>query len=329
MTAIIETEQLSRTFKDGGRDIQAVKGLDLSIEAGGIFGFLGPNGAGKSTTINMLCTLVKPTGGKARVAGIDVTVDPHAVRQRIGLVFQDPSLDERLTGWENLSFHAMLYGVPRRIWKQRATELLEMVALSDRKDDMVRGYSGGMKRRLEIARGLLHHPDLLFLDEPTLGLDPQTRNLMWDYILDLQQRQGLTIFLTTHYMEEAEHCHRIAIMDRGELIALDTPDALKAGVGTDTITIGVDNPQAAIRHIEKTFDVDVRQRGDELKFQVTDGAAFLPKLIAEPALTINRVQVHRPTLEDVFLSLTGNAIMDESPDHFASIKASTRRGGRK
>ncbi len=326
--AIINVAGLSRTFHSGNRSVEAVRGIDMAVEKGRIFGFLGPNGAGKTTTINMLCTLVRPTGGHATVAGYDVVTHPHQVRQRIGLVFQDPSLDERLTAWENLSFHAMLYGVPRKVWRPRAEELLDMVALTDRKDDLVRGFSGGMKRRLEIARGLLHHPDLLFLDEPTLGLDPQTRNLIWEYIIGLQQQHGLTLFLTTHYMEEAEHCHQIAIMNQGRIITQDTPDALKAGVGHDTVELGADHPEQAARHIRRRFELEVRRRDDTLTFQVADGARFLPRLMADTALSITRVAVHRPTLEDVFIALTGNTIRDESPDHFASIKASTRRGGR-
>ncbi|MFQ5509565.1 MAG: ATP-binding cassette domain-containing protein [Leptospirillia bacterium] len=323
--AIIHTEGLCRTFSEGRRSIEAVREVDLSVMRGEIFGFLGPNGAGKSTTINMLCTLLKPTGGRALVAGLDVVQKPHAVRQKIGLVFQDPSLDERLTAHENMVFHAMLYGVPRHIWKTRINDMLHMVSLDERANDLVRGFSGGMKRRLEIARGLLHRPDLLFLDEPTLGLDPQTRNLMWDYILKLRAEHGITLFLTTHYMEEAEHCDRIAIMDQGKIIALGTPDELKAGVGLDRVSIGTPNPAEAARHIGEKYDVEVEVNGGGLSFQVQDGAAFLPTLLSGSDMSVSRVEVHRPTLEDVFLSLTGKTIRDTAPDYFANLKSSARR----
>ena len=328
MDAVIDAVGLSRTFGTGERAIKAVSEVDLTVNRGEIFGFLGPNGAGKTTTINMLCTLLKPTGGSARVAGYDVVADPHRVRQEIGLVFQDPSLDERLTARENMVFHAMLYGVPKRERRERIDHMLDLVALSDRADDLVRGFSGGMKRRLEIARGLLHHPTLLFLDEPTLGLDPQTRNLMWDYILSLQAAHGITIFLTTHYMDEAEHCHRIGIMDQGRLIAMDTPDRLKAGVGHDKVEIDTTRPAEAAARIHEVYGLAVETDGNTLSFQVEDGAAFLPGLLAGNRLHAERVEVHRPTLEDVFLALTGKGIRDDTPDHFASIKASARRGRR-
>jgi ABC-2 type transport system ATP-binding protein len=324
--SIIETRDLARTFSSHGRAIEAVKGVDLTVRRGEIFGFLGPNGAGKTTTINMLCTLLRPTQGHARVAGHDVVQAPHDVRRSIGLVFQDPSLDERLTARENMVFHAMLYGVPKREREARMTLLLELVSLTERANDLVRGFSGGMKRRLEIARGLLHHPALLFLDEPTLGLDPQTRNLMWEYILKLQAEHGVTIFLTTHYMDEAEHCDRIAVMDQGRIIALDTPSALKAGVGEDRVEIDADDPAAVARHLDARYGVAARTNGTGLSFQVADGAAFLPRLFAEPGLSIQRVEVHRPTLDDVFLSLTGKQIRDAAPDHFAHLKAGSRRG---
>jgi ABC-2 type transport system ATP-binding protein len=324
--AVIEARALSRTFTAQGRSIEAVKAVDLTVRRGEIFGFLGPNGAGKSTTINMLCTLLKPTSGTARVAGYDVVAAPHEVRRNIGLVFQDPSLDERLTARENMVFHAMLYGVPRRVREERIDALLSLVSLAERANDLVRVYSGGMKRRLEIARGLLHRPALLFLDEPTLGLDPQTRNLMWEYILKLQAEHGITIFLTTHYMDEAEHCDRIAIMDQGRIIALDTPRALKAGVGHDRVEIDAADAAAVSGHLKSRYGVEARGNGTSLSFQVQDGAAFLPRLFAEPGLAIARVEVHRPTLEDVFLALTGKQIRDQSPDHFAHLKAGARRG---
>ena len=214
-------------------DLVAVDGVTFDVAAGESFGFLGPNGAGKSTTINILCTLLRPTGGSASVAGFDVASRPADVRRHIGLVFQDPTLDEYLTAEENLRFHAELYGVPRETTEDRLRDVLEMVELWERRKGIVATFSGGMRRRLEIARGLLHSPRVLFLDEPTVGLDPQTRAHIWSYIEELRKREEITIFLTTHYMDEAEHCDRIAIIDHGTIVAIDTPEALKASVGED------------------------------------------------------------------------------------------------
>src|SRR2546427_3874129 len=209
-------------------ELEAVRGIDLEVQSGEIFGFLGPNGAGKSTTISILCTLLTPTAGTARVAGIDVMQDPAGVRQRIGLVFQDPSLDDQLTGRENLEFHAFIYSVPASIRRQRIDEMLELLQLTERAGSQVRTFSGGMKRRLEIARGMLHQLQILFLDEPTLGLDPQTRQSIWTHLNELRDRKGITIFMTTHYMDEAEFCDRIAIIDRGKIAALATARELTA-----------------------------------------------------------------------------------------------------
>jgi ABC-2 type transport system ATP-binding protein len=223
----IEVEDLVKTFGE----IEAVRGVSFSVARGEVFGFLGPNGAGKSTTINMLCTLARPTSGSARVAGFDVATERDHVRRHLGLVFQDPTLDGYLTATQNLRLHAELYGIDRSVIPERMRQMLEMVDLWDRRDQKVMTFSGGMKRRLEIARGLMHSPRVLFLDEPTIGLDPQTRRAIWRYIGALQATEGTTIFMTTHYMDEAEVCDRIAIMDRGEIVVLDTPAALKAGVG--------------------------------------------------------------------------------------------------
>ncbi len=224
----IEVEALAKAYGA----VEAVRDVSFTVEPGEVFGFLGPNGAGKSTTINVLCTLVRPTAGTARVSGFDVVAQRDAVRRQIGLVFQDPTLDGQLTATQNLRLHAELYDIERGAIAARMDQVLAMVGLADRRDQAVLTFSGGMKRRLEIARGLLHSPRVLFLDEPTIGLDPQTRGAIWRYVEELREREGTTIFMTTHYMDEAEVCDRIAIMDHGQIVALDTPEALKAGTGT-------------------------------------------------------------------------------------------------
>jgi ABC-2 type transport system ATP-binding protein len=230
--AIIEVEKLVKTFGD----FTAVDGVSFSVEAGEIFAFLGPNGAGKSTTIKMLTTLLHPTSGTIRIDGHDPVADSDAVRRAFGIVFQDPSLDEDMTAVENLELHGALYRVPPATLAARTDELLTLVELADRRDDFVRDFSGGMKRRLEIARGLLHHPKIIFLDEPTLGLDPQTRNHLWTYVKKLNADEGITVFFTTHYMEEAERsAGRIAVIDHGTIIASGTSDELKRETKTDSL----------------------------------------------------------------------------------------------
>ena len=211
---VIKSKKLVKRFGN----LEAVKGVSFEVKEREVFGLLGPNGAGKTTIINILCTLLTPTEGEATVNGFDVVKERNQVRESIGLVFQEPALDEYLTAEQNLRFHAYAYGIRKEILEQRLKELLKMMELWDRRKGKISTYSGGMKRRLEIVRGLLHRPKVLFLDEPTLGLDPQTRHRIWDYILDLRKREDLTIFMTTHYMEEAENCDRIAIMDYGQLV---------------------------------------------------------------------------------------------------------------
>lgn len=259
--------------------VEAVRGIDLSVARGEIFGFLGPNGAGKSTTISVLCTLLKPTAGTASVAGLDVNRDPDGIRARIGLVFQDPSLDVQLSARENLLFHAMAYGVPRSQRKQRIAQALTTVDLSDRADALVSTFSGGMKRRLEIARGILHHPEVLFLDEPTQGLDPQTRANVWEHLRGIRASTGLTVFMTTHYMEEAEWCDRIAIIDHGTIVALGTPDQLKAQVGGDIVVLSTADNASAVEEIAGRLGVQALVDGDSLRIEVADGSAFVPRLI--------------------------------------------------
>jgi ABC-2 type transport system ATP-binding protein len=290
--------------------VDAVRGVTFDVAAGEVFGFLGPNGAGKTTTINMLCTLVTPTGGTATVAGHDVVRERDDVRRNIGLVFQDPTLDGYLTAEQNLRLHAELYGVDRALMPVRMRQVLEMVGLWERRGAAVGTYSGGMRRRLEIARGLMHSPRVLFLDEPTIGLDPQTRSSIWSYIELLKESEETTIFLTTHYMEEAEVCDRIAIMDQGQIVALDTPARLKAGVGADRIRIETDDDLAAIAAIAETFGIEAQLSEGAVTFSVPSGEAFVPRLFGELEFPIKSVSVSRPTLDDVFMSYTGTTIRD-------------------
>ncbi len=295
-------------------DFEAVKGVSFDVGAAEVFGFLGPNGAGKSTTINMLCTLLKPTSGEARVAGHDVVHERDDVRRNIGLVFQDPTLDGYLTAAQNLKLHAELYGVPKDLVAPRMEQVLRMVGLWDRRDGTVNMFSGGMRRRLEIARGLMHSPRVLFLDEPTIGLDPQTRRSIWTYIRELQEREEITIFMTTHYMDEAEWCDRIAIMDKGKIVALDTPETLKAGVGSDRVTIQTDDNDVAIAAIMQRFGIEARVSEGAVAFGVEGGEQFVPRLFSELDLPIRGVSVSRPTLDDVFMSFTGSTIRDAEED---------------
>jgi ABC-2 type transport system ATP-binding protein len=313
-------------------DVEAVGGIDLTVYAGETFGFLGPNGAGKSTTINMLCTLITPTNGRAEVAGFDVVRQRNDVRRNIGLVFQDPTLDTYLSAERNLRLHAELYGIPRSEVDDRLRQVLEMVGLWDRRASKVSTFSGGMRRRLEIARGLMHSPRVLFLDEPTVGLDPQTRSSIWRYIRELKDAEDITIFLTTHYMDEAEYCDRIAIMDHGAIIAEDTPEALKASIGKDRVQISTDDDDAAIRALKEQFDLDATIAEGAVTFAVEHGEAFVPRLFAEFPMPINAVNVARPTLDDVFMSYTGTTIRDAEStiaergrEHMQMFRGGSRR----
>ena len=328
----VEARSLVRKFGD----FTAVDGVDFEVQPGEIFGFLGPNGAGKSTTINMLCTMLKPTSGTARINGHDVVSDPSGVRQSIGIIFQDASLDDRLTGRENLQFHAMLYDVPRETYTARAKDLLAMVDLTDKADAIVRTFSGGMKRRLEIARGLLHHPKVLFLDEPTIGLDPQTRRHIWQYLLKLREQQGVTMFMTTHYMEEAEHCNRIAIIDHGKIVAVDTPAGLKARVGGDIITARTADNAAATARLKTVAGIEVRGGPAEtLIVETTGGDRFVPRMMellsGEGApIAVTSISLSHPTLEDVFIKLTGHAIRaGEAESEMKSFVRMWRGSGRR
>jgi ABC-2 type transport system ATP-binding protein len=309
---VIEVENLRKRFGE----FEAVRGVSFNVEAGEVFGFLGPNGAGKTTTINMLCTLAKPSAGRASVAGHDVVAERDDVRRNIGLVFQEPTLDGYLTASQNLRLHAELYGVDSSLVPGRMQQMLEMVGLWDRRDAAVMTFSGGMRRRLEIARGLMHSPRVLFLDEPTIGLDPQTRSSIWSYIRELRNSEEITIFMTTHYMDEAEYCDRIAIMDQGEIVALDSPEALKAQVGADRVRIDTDDNEAAIAALRDGFGIDARVAEGAVIFNVPGGEEFVPRLFAELGVPIRSVSVARPSLDDVFMSFTGTTIRDreESAD---------------
>lgn len=326
MAAAIEVTHLVKRFNG----LTAVDDISLAVEPGEIFGFLGPNGAGKTTTINILCTLMRPTSGEARVAGHDVATHARDVRRAIGIIFQDPSLDERLTAGENLEFHGLLYHVPRRRRRAQIEALLALVQLDDRRDDRVRTFSGGMKRRLEIARGLIHEPQVLFLDEPTQGLDPQTRTHIWAYLEHLRAERPITTFMTTHYMDEAEHCDRIAIIDHGRIIALDTPAGLKRAIGGDIVTLATVDDAAAAREITQRFGLTpLADDGHGLRLEVADGRAFLPRLLKECAVPVTTVDLRRPTLDDVFLKLTGRAIRDGGASSLDQLRDAKRRFTRK
>jgi len=312
----VSTSQLTRKFGP----ITAVEGVDLEIEEGEIFGLLGPNGAGKTTLTKLLATLLLPTSGKAWVWGYDVEAKPHEARKLIGIVFQDPSIDEKLTGREHLELHAHLYGMrngPQR--RERIRLVLELVGLADRADSLLETYSGGMQRRLEIARGLLHRPRVLFLDEPTLGLDAQTRRLIWDYIKELNRKEGMTVMLMTHYMEEADYlCDRVAIMDQGRIVALDTPENLKRRVGADVIRLKTSEADKLAEILHETKWIKrVEQKDSNLMLWVEDGESKLPQVAGlawERGINVKSMNLEKPSLEDVFLKLTGRRIREEEGD---------------
>ena len=358
----IEVQDLTKIFDD---NIKAVNGISFNVTKGEILGFLGPNGAGKTTTLNMLSTLLNPTSGTAKINGHDINKEPDMVRRSIGYVFQDPTLDIELTGRENLDFHGRLYGLDKKTREQRIKEVLELVQLSDRADNLVKIYSGGMKRRLEIARGLLHHPEVLFLDEPTLGLDPQTRRSIWEHILRLNEEKKVTIILTTHYTEEADYlCNRILIIDLGKVVVIDTPDNLKARLKGDVVSLTLKNPKdigifrkfleekkwihkinivssgnnyaAMTRMMDLNNDSKIIKKSDKkssledsndknlqfdgekcpncLNLLLDNGGHRIPEIVktAEDAgVILDSVELRKPTLDDVFLSVTGKNIRDQ------------------
>jgi ABC-2 type transport system ATP-binding protein len=326
MQPIIETKQLTKSFNG----LLAVNNLNVSVESGEIFGLLGPNGAGKTTTINMLCTILKPTSGTAKVNGFDVVKEATQVRRSIGIVFQDPSIDDRLTGRENLTMHANLYGVSPGEQRERVNRILNLVELEDRADDLMRTYSGGMRRRLELGRGLIHYPKVLFLDEPTLGLDPQTRDHIWTYIRDLKKTHDITIVLTTHYMDEADRLsNRIGIMDNGQIIALDSPVNLKDTLEGDVIMVKASNSEMLTALVSEHMDLKkINLIDGTLEITVKYGKKVVPRIIelaSQNGIFIESILLREPNLEDVFLHYTGRTIRQDSSREMWGFSAIQRR----
>jgi ABC-2 type transport system ATP-binding protein len=317
---MIRVEGLTKRFGA----LTAVDGISLEVAEGDIFGFLGPNGAGKTTTINVLCTLLSPTSGRTYKNGRDCLLEPARVRESIGIVFQDTTLDKDLTAYENLAFHAYLYGVPKAEVKARVVDALGFVELLDRKDDLVKRFSGGMKRRLEVARGLIHRPKVLFLDEPTLGLDPQSRANLWEFITELPARHGVTVFMTTHYMDEAEVCDRIAVIDHGRIIAQGSPAELKKTVGGDVVYLKTTDNALAAGMLRDKLGLKAEAKDGELFLTTERGETCIPEIIRALAEMVQSVRLQRPTLNDVFLHLTGMAIREEEAGDMDTIKGEVR-----
>jgi ABC-2 type transport system ATP-binding protein len=314
---IIKTKNLTKKFNN----LVAVDNVSFSVTKGEIFGFLGPNGAGKTTTIKMLTTLLNPTEGSAKVTGFDILKERNDVRQNIGVVFQEPALDTELTGKENLDYHAMMYGLDHDKRKDRINEVLKLVDLEDKKDVFVKNYSGGMKRRLEIARGLMHFPTVLFLDEPTLGLDAQTRRAIWAYIHKMNKEEGTTIFLTTHYMDEADYlCDRVGIIDRGKILIIDSTQSLKNSIGKDIITLSCSDYNKLIKRLEKeNWITNIKKYDSSVTFGVEKGEEKIPIIIEiaqSQGVKIKSISLRKPTLDDVFLSYTGRSIRNQEAEQF-------------
>ena len=326
MVHVIETHQLTKSFGT----FKAVDHLDITVENGEIFGLLGPNGAGKTTTISMLCTILKPTSGTATVNGYDIVKEANKVRKSIGIVFQEPSIDDRLTGRENLSMHANLYGVPASEQKERINRILKLIELEDRADDLLRTYSGGMRRRLELGRGLIHYPKVLFLDEPTVGLDPQTRDHIWKYILDLKKAHDITVVLTTHYMDEADRLSdRIAIMDHGKIVVSDSPSKLKDTLEGDVITVKTNNLQGLSDLVTKWLGLPQTHIVDgALEITVRNGKAVMPRIMelaTQNNIYVESLLLREPNLEDVFLHYTGRTIREDTGKELHGAAAAKRR----
>ena len=339
---LLDIRDLHLEFKTFDGVAKVLSGVNLKLERGDVMALVGETGCGKSMTALSIASLI-PSGsglitqGKIFFDGEDILQKNSSElrrfrARRLGMIFQDPSLDDKLTGRENLLFHGMLYGLSSDDFSDKSTKLLDMVELAGREEEVVQNYSGGMKRRLEIARGLLHNPQVLFLDEPTLGLDPQTRRHIWDYLITLRERQGVTMFMTTHYMEEAEHCDRIAIIDNGKIVGLDTPKSLKAMVGGDIIMAITDDNEQASRRLRKSHGLDTRIGPEnELIIETERGDQFIPEMMsvltdqAQGTIAVKSVYLRRPTLEDVFVKLTGHAMRD----HNAADKEKVRSGMRR
>ena len=317
---MISIKNLVKTYDS----LTAIDNVNLDIYDNEVFGLLGPNGAGKTTLIHILATLIKPTSGSASVNGYDIVKESSKVRSSIGIVFQAPSSDDMLTGYENLKLHSLLYAVPIHVREKRINDVLELVGLTDRKNHQVKKYSGGMRRRLEIARGLLHKPKVMFLDEPTLGLDPNSREIMWKYIDRLVKDEKVTLILTTHYMEEADFlCNRIGIIDKGKIIALDSPSRLKESLGGEIIKIELKNKEervkALVESILKPYDfvhkVEVNDEENMVIVYVADASRNLPTILKAIDNNVKSVDFRSPTLNDVFLKYTGRHIMAQQEDH--------------
>lgn len=329
--SIIKINGLTKTFDK----FTAVDNIHFEIKEGEIFGFLGPNGAGKTTTLSMLSTLLTPTHGNAEVNGFDIVKERNNVRKSIGMVFQDPTLDEELTAYENMDFHGRLYNVPSEIRKVKILELLKLVELDSRKDSLVKTFSGGMKRRLEIARGLLHEPKILFLDEPTLGLDPQTRNKLWDYIKKLNKEKGLTIILTTHYMDEADKlADKIAIIDKGKIIVSGTSNDLKNKIGGDVITLESPDTNKVSAVLKGCiWCTSIKIHGDKVTLNVDDAGKKISEIVSlanKNNIKIDSIEIHKPSLEDVFLYYTGKTIREQEASPLESLRQGRRMwGGRR
>jgi ABC-2 type transport system ATP-binding protein len=320
---IIDIKNLTKKFND----LTAVDALNLQIKEGEIFGLLGPNGAGKTTTLLMLTTLKPPTSGTATINTFDIIKEPDKVRKSIGIVFQEPSSDEILTGYENLKLHGWLYDMPDDLKEQRIKEVLTLVDLTSRKDDLVKKYSGGMRRRLELARGLMHHPKVLFLDEPTLGLDPQSREYIWEYIENLAKEKHMTIILTTHYMDEADKlCDRLAIIDKGKIVILGSPKKLKKDLGGDIIRLKAKKLNTEVL-TKLPYVKQVNQCDGELCLTVEDANIHLQEIL-QVVGKIDSVEIRSPTLDDVFLHYTGRAMRESTPEGSwaeKAMSASTRK----
>jgi len=328
----IKADKLTKKFGD----LVAVDGISFHVTNGEIFGLLGPNGAGKTTTIKMLTTLLPPTSGDATVAGYDIKKQQNDVRKSIGIVFQDPSLDDDLTGRENLEFHAILYKIGKEKRNEKIAEVLKLVELEDKANVLVKNYSGGMKRRLEIGRGLIHQPKILFLDEPTIGLDPQTRRHIWDYIKKLNETNKTTLILTTHYIEEADYlCNRVAFVDKGKIVALDTPKALKDKLGGDIISlqIGKENQEVFVKILKDLKWVKTISKHDDfVDLTVEEGEKKIPELVVlagKHNIGIVSVSLHKPSLEDVFIHYTGKTITEEAGNPMDSMRARHSRWNRR